>query len=501
MRAKKATLILLLLGFASVAVARPGGGGGFSSGGGHSSGGGSSGGGSIGLIIDIIRLIFWIIEMCIDYPWFGIPFVSCLIGLAIYALWQKRRRRNYAEWSTVPPKVHDTPARRVRMQLLGLRKRDPDFSLVLFEDFLYSLYAEVHSARGVGKLDRLRVFLHPDAISTIGTWPAGPVEDIIIGALRFVEMRRSKTHIEVHVTFESNSTQGGVAYWDVEEWWLARQVGTSSRRWSQATLVACPGCGAPLEGVAEGVCSTCKQEVGDGRFDWQVTSVSRPTHEARPPIVTGDTDEAGTSDETLIDPDLNNAWVAVADAVGVGPAALDHALQGRATTIFTVFQTAWAARDLSKMSPYMSDTLLRMQQRWIEAYLRLGLSNITEKTILVRSEKVRAVIDRYFAAVTLRVYAEGLDYTVDDKGKVVSGSKRHPRRYTEYWTLIRTLKTAAKPGDHADSAHVAKPACPSCGAELDIEMAGSCSYCKAQVTSACFDWVLSRIEQDETYRG
>ena len=44
------------------------------------------------------------------------------------------------------------------------------------------------------------------------------------------------------------------------------------------------------------------------------------------------------------------------------------------------------------------------------------------------------------------------------------------------------------------------PSCPNCGASLDINMTGHCAYCKAKVTSGEFDWVLSRIEQDEVYR-
>ena len=45
------------------------------------------------------------------------------------------------------------------------------------------------------------------------------------------------------------------------------------------------------------------------------------------------------------------------------------------------------------------------------------------------------------------------------------------------------------------------PVCPNCGAGLAINMAGSCSACNAKVTSGDFDWVLSRIEQDEAYTG
>jgi len=32
-------------------------------------------------------------------------------------------------------------------------------------------------------------------------------------------------------------------------------------------------------------------------------------------------------------------------------------------------------------------------------------------------------------------------------------------------------------------------------------MAGNCEYCGTLVTSGAFDWVLSRIEQDDVYAG
>jgi hypothetical protein len=101
--------------------------------------------------------------------------------------------------------------------------------------------------------------------------------------------------------------------------------------------------------------------------------------------------------------------------------------------------------------------------------------------------------DAYYDAVTLRVFATGLDYTISDSGKLLSGNKSRPRTYSEYWTLIRG--SARKGPARSD------PNCPHCGAPLKIGMAGSCEYCRVKVTSGEFDWVLSRIEQDEAYGG
>ena len=46
-----------------------------------------------------------------------------------------------------------------------------------------------------------------------------------------------------------------------------------------------------------------------------------------------------------------------------------------------------------------------------------------------------------------------------------------------------------------------KGVCPNCGAPLQINMAGNCGTCRVKVTAGQFDWVLSRIEQDDVYEG
>lgn len=105
----------------------------------------------------------------------------------------------------------------------------------------------------------------------------------------------------------------------------------------------------------------------------------------------------------------------------------------------------------------------------------------------------RVMTDAHYDAVTVRVFATGLDYTVNEAGDVVGGSKDRERAYSEYWTLIR--------GSSRTGAPRATPECPSCGAGLDVNMAGTCKFCSAKVTAGEFDWVLSRIEQDEVYSG
>ncbi len=165
----------------------------------------------------------------------------------------------------------------------------------------------------------------------------------------------------------------------------------------------------------------------------------------------------------------------------------------RVGLIFREFQVAWSNRDLAKMRPFLSDNLMQMQSYWVEAYRAQKLRNVTENARIERIHLARVESDAAFDAITVRLFGVSLDYTVTDDGKLVCGSRSRERRYTEYWTLIRG---ASRKGPTRTDA-----ACPSCGAPLDINMAGTCKYCQAKVTSGEFDWVLSRIEQDEAYTG
>jgi hypothetical protein len=135
-----------------------------------------------------------------------------------------------------------------------------------------------------------------------------------------------------------------------------------------------------------------------------------------------------------------------------------------------------------------------MHQYWIEAYKRQGLRNALDDCRILSMQPARITGDAFYNSITLRIGAEGYDYTVDSEGKVVAGSKRNKRRWTEYWTFIRNR--------HAKPTHARTDlSCPNCGAPLKVNVTGICEFCEGKITSGEFDWVLSKIEQDESYAG
>jgi predicted lipid-binding transport protein (Tim44 family) len=162
--------------------------------------------------------------------------------------------------------------------------------------------------------------------------------------------------------------------------------------------------------------------------------------------------------------------------------------------IYGQLNVAWSTNDLMPARGLVSDGLYDYLSYWIDAYRQQGLRNVLTDMRITHTALARVTRDPYFDALTIRIWATGKDYVIRSQtGAVVRGSKHRERPYSEYWTLIRT---AARKGPA-----LATPACGNCGAPLHITQSGECEHCGAHVTAGEFDWVVSKIEQDDTYRG
>jgi hypothetical protein len=411
---------------------------------------------------------------------------------------RRRKQREWATWAAAADEVQGTAEEQRRYASVGaaladVGSSDKGFSRVLFEDFLYALYAEVHAARGGGHLARLGPYLAERARNALGRWPADAVDGIIVGSatVRDVRVDPGTRVVRAAVVFEANYTErsGGAeqSYYAHEEWALERAADTQSRPPDRARVIGCASCGAPLEKILGGSCRHCGAPAS-AAADWRVVDVDA-RREARGPILTGTTEEEGTDQPTLVAPDVKERW---AELCKRDPEVTWASFCARVEVVFQTFHRTWAAQELGDVRPFLSDLLFETQRYWIAAYKAQGLRNVTEDPTVVTTHLSKVTRDPYFDAVTVRVFATCKDYTVDAHGAVVGGRRNEERRYTEYWTFLRsaTRTGAAKTGS----------GCPSCGAPVSsIGMAGTCASCGVKVTSGDFDWILSRIEQDEAY--
>lgn len=434
----------------------------------------------------------------------GIIALAALVGLVI-AIKRKReeqfwanatadidRREAFLAEQELAKKRYPT----IASALAGLRSTDENFSWTLFEDFLHALYVEAQRLRGQNRLDLLKPYLSDEARAAYASYPADEVKAIIVGSMetQWITVDEAQRKITAQIAFDVNFTEVGAgeenAFYVRELWTLSRGADIVSRPPKRARTLDCPNCGAPLEKLMGTTCEHCGAPAAAGSRDWMVEKISIEQREARGPMLTGTTEEQGTDLPTVVAPDVKQAYSELSGR----DAAFDWAtFTQRVSLVFQTFHRSWASQELGPVRPFLSDNLFETQTYWVSAYRAQGLRNVTEDPNIVSVQLARVVHDKFYDAITVRVFAECKDYTIDASGALVGGSKSNIRRYSEYWTFIRSAERLGAPGT--------QPKCPNCGAPAtQIDVAGTCQSCRVKVTSGEFDWILSRIEQDEVYR-
>ena len=496
-------IALAVLLLPALATARPGGGQGFSGGGSSGgssggSGGGGGGGGSGGELglFELIELIYYLVLLIIEYPWLVLVLLAAgvLYGVGTWA-WG-----HVEAWSTAPTGTRTVPSGGARRVLAGL---DEDFSLPVFEDFVQALYTRVHTARGGGKLEELAPWVaDPARAALAGRGSFARVEGIVIGSMQLVSAeapRPTGQRAQATLRFEANYTEvdasgRGHGLYVVERWTFERRAGAKSRPPERARAFDCPNCGAPetSRDTLANRCRACGERLVPGAFDWCVARVELERWQPVPPALGAHAEEQGTRAPTVV---VEGAEARLGELSALAGASFGwDGFTARVRLAFDEINAGWSTRAWERARPFVSDPMFQTQRYFLEAYARAGVRNVVERAQVERVELSNAERDRHYLAITARVFARGFDYTLDERtGAVKSGSRTAERRWTEYWTFVRSVRATG--GPRADKQ------CPNCGAPLAFEMSGQCRHCNAHVTSGEFDWVLARIEQDDAYAG
>ena len=502
----------VVLGLPVPVLARGGGGshsggGGGGGGGGGSSGGGSSGGGGGGFVGPSgssgssdsggdLGGGAWVVIV-----------VLVVIGYVIYYLVRRHPQvhgdfsPDGEEWEApVEPSGAD-PA--VLAGVSAIKTADPDFEPETFlqrSEMAFLLVKRAYQDRNV---HAARAFLAPPVWEPWSREVQGLIEqrqrpvfeNLNVRGMQvpFVEHGQGGDTIQVHFDYVAavhcvDDQTGQLVSGTTEDqrlgelWTFGRGPGAKTVVSGGATASKCPNCGALLKLNDDGQCDYCKADITSGRYDWVVTAI-------QPDWFRG-ASTAAAFGAAEMDPESGVAAIQAAD-----PQFDRAAFLARVEQAFYALQQAWQERDLTTSRPFMSPGLYLGWSAQVQQLLDLHKRNVLEGLRIYSVDLAKVVHGTAFDDVTVRITATCMDYEVDERtGEIIFGS-REPTSFTEYWTFQRSV------GAQTTGRSILDKVCPNCGAPLEINQVGECRYCKAAVTSGRFDWVLSRIEQEDEYAG
>ena len=106
---------------------------------------------------------------------------------------------------------------------------------------------------------------------------------------------------------------------------------------------------------------------------------------------------------------------------------------------FFKIQGAWMNRDLTPVQNLLTDEMRRVFQADLDRLIRDKQINRLENIAVRKVDIVEAWQESGQDFINTLVYANLLDYTTDESGAVLSGSKNDPVKFEEYWTFTRPV--------------------------------------------------------------
>jgi predicted lipid-binding transport protein (Tim44 family) len=434
--------------------------------------------------------------------------IIVIVLIVLYIIWVNHKKQPQTVISKSPIKRFD------ETQLINFKQQDAHFSRILFLDFVHLLYVKYYSFYGKKEFSYLspyldKAVLHDKKLDLLIGNQVIVISEIVINSIRLYLIDSMNNEDRIVVEIDSNytihpafhTTDSGkkhTRYMITERWFFQRAKGVLSPPPEKMQALTCPVCGAPAHFTDAGQCGSCGTTIIKGQQQWYLKERYLLEQTV---LETGDlisyADEEGTALTTLTSPTILQEIAAFENQRSVTWSQYwDEFKQQIVQSYFLELNTAWTTRHLNKVRHLISDRLYEANSFWMDLYQHYGLNNRLDDLKIESIQLAKIEMDLYYEVITVRVFASCFDYTLDKSNKIMGGSNKKRRAYSEYWTF------AQRAGVEHSNAVVDLTVCPQCAAPADkMGQTAVCGYCGTKISSGEFSWVLFLITQDENYAG
>lgn len=408
-------------------------------------------------------------------------------------IWYLKEKMRLSQWSVNRASIEE------------LKTRDPYFAEVLFLDYaqlvIQVLYMQTQDEE---QKQRLSPFIH----SSCFPYANSRYSQLVVNAMQIQRVDLDMTDRDgserIYLIIDLNFTEerGGQ-----KRELISKQLFVFERHSKQKSLppecmraLVCPSCSAPNSfEFADNTCSACGTEITPRSLQWYLSARSIAIEETyQDSNLVAYSPEKGTDDLTVFDSKLRVYIQDFTDDYNIKYFGeyQKELIENMVKPSFLQIYRAWEEKNWAEARHVVSDFLYQTYDFWMQEYEKKGYTNKLDDLQIDEVELVKIERNYYYEVFTFRIFAACKDYTIkDDTGEVLGGSKDELRRYSEYWTFV------CRRGKEQPNTSCPK-SCPACSAPLDkMGMNAICGYCDNKISTGDFSWVLSRITQDEVYRG
>ncbi len=298
-----------------------------------------------------------------------------------------------------------------RVGLSALQESDGSVSEPEMATDVQALFAAAWAARGSGDLGALSRRFSEGAAETLlaGRGALGAVREVLVDAPELVDAAVEEPW--ARVTWRLRAIVHGVWGGETRDFLV-------EERWSL---------GRPAAGGSPWVVRAL--------LDREQSPLSRP------PLERGLEVEAGSSLPTVTAPDLAERR---AELLSRHPSLDIDAFLGFIPGLFARVQHAVDTGDPGTLGELVSVDLRQALEFAAARMARVNLRARSEDAQVEQVELCRVTRDGRYDLLTVRVHAEARQWLEDDSAVVVDGVSDRPRRFSEYWTLIRPLGGVAE---------------------------------------------------------